>query len=377
MTSRHPLSRILPLATGVALATMPAQANPLSFTNDSGGTVTFYGQFSPSWLHFDDGDETYDNLVDNTHSNTRLGFTFEQDLANGQNLLFRFETGLAIPGSGGFSQRDDDPDWVWEKTDLRFIDLAWSGGFGTFSIGQGSMATDGVTGNDFSGTTLVSTVTTADTAGSYFFREDDGGGLSDIALKSAFATFDGDRKGRIRYDTPSWNGFSLAVGYGTDVLKDYWDNTYYDIAATYRGEFSDVKLAGGIGYAWVDYDDSDDTGESWAGSVSALHGATGLNGSLAVGAQKDGGHYTYGKIGWITGIWNFGATAFSADYYYGEDFGHDGSESKQWGLQAAQSFDDWNLEAFVGYANYSFDGDDGSPDYQDASSVMTGLRWKF
>ena len=359
------------------VSALPAMANPLTFTNDSGGTVKLFGQVSPSYLHFDDGHKSYDNVLDNSHSNTRVGLLFDQDFDNGQHLQFKFETGLGIPTSADYSQRDKNPDWVWEKTDLRYIDLAWSGGFGTITIGQGSMATDDVTGHDFSETTLISSVTTADTAGAYFFRAKHSDELSSYNVSSVYQNLDGDRKGRIRYDTPVWRGFSLGAAVGTDILSNYWNDTYYDLALSYNNEFDGIRLGAGIGYAWVNYENDSHTGESWSGSVSALHLATGLNGTMTFGAQKDGGHYTYTKLGWIAEFWDVGSTAFSVDYYYGKDFAHDGTKSQQWGVQAQQKFDDLHLEAFLGYGAYDFDGKDSDPTYRNAKSFMTGVRWRF
>lgn len=350
-----------------------ALADPLWITNESGGEVTFYGQLSPTYLGFDDGSETDGNIADNTHSNSRVGFNFDQTFGNGQKLRFTFETALGAPQSSAYSQ-DAAPTWTWEKTDLRKIDLVWSGDFGAISFGQGSMASDGVAGNDFSKTTMASAVATSDTAGSYFFRLKNGD-LSNVALGDVYSDFDGGRKGRIRYDTPERDGLRLAVAYGTDVLKDTGDKTYYDVAVLYENQIKDVEYAAGFGYAWVDQDDAD-TGESWAGSFSAVHKPTGLNGTFAAGSEKDGGNYGYVKIGWIGDLWSVGYTGFSADYYVGRDFGSDGSESSQWGIQAAQKFDDWNLEAYIGFAEYSF-SDKTDDSYKDASSVIGGVRWKF
>ncbi len=360
--------------TGTTLAalTMATTAMGQSYSNDTGGSVTFYGQASPAYLQFDDGEKSYGDLVDNTRSNTRVGFLLDQVLGNGQKLVFNFETALGAPGSSSFSQ-DSDPVWTWEKTDLRKIDLAWSGTFGTFSIGQGSMASDGIATNDLSGTTMASTVTTADSAGGYLFRLGDGD-LSDVTIGNVFSDFDGGRKGRVRYDTPSFNGFTLAASYGQEILAEDDDRDFYDIAAFYQGDAGDMKVRAGLGYAWVE--DDGDTSEAYAGSVSVLHGPTGLNGTLAAGGRPDGAHYVYGKAGWIANLTDVGGTAFSADYYSGQDFGTDGSESTQWGVQATQNFDDLNLEAYLGYAAYTFDDDSGA-DYQDASSVLAGIRWKF
>lgn len=362
--------------TGSAAIFLPTatHADPLSYSNDSGGAVTFYGQLSPTYLGFDDGEETYSNLADNAHSNSRVGFDIDQDFANGTKLRFKFETALGAPQSSDFSQ-DAEPIWTWEKTDLRKIEFIFSGEFGTVSLGQGSMVTDGVAKQDLSLTDMASTVTTNDTAGSYYFRNANGS-LSDVALSDVFDTFDGSRKGRIRYDTPHWNGLSVGLSYGTDILSNYGDTFYYDLGAYYAAELGDVQYAAGLGYGWKRPSDSDETAEEWSGSLSVLHKPSGINGTVATGAEIDGGRYLYGKIGWIADFWAGGATALSADYYGGRDFLTDGSDSTQWGLQAVQYVDEWNLQAYLGYAEYAFK-DDIVADYLDASSLLAGVRWNF
>ncbi|MBV1886827.1 MAG: hypothetical protein KUG61_07080, partial [Parvibaculaceae bacterium] len=67
-------------ASAAALATAiasPAFAGP-TYENDTGGSFTWYGQFDPSFQSYDDGTETYNRLVDNSGSNSRIGFRLKQ-----------------------------------------------------------------------------------------------------------------------------------------------------------------------------------------------------------------------------------------------------------------------------------------------------------
>ena len=73
---------------------------------------------------------------------------------------------------------------------------------------------------------------------------------------------------------------------------------------------------------------------------------------------------------------NQGDTAVSVDYYDGSDFVMSGSDSTSWGIQAVQSFDDLSLQAYLGYRVHSFDDDSGA-DYQDISSLLLGVVWRF
>lgn len=368
-------TRLIAAATSVLALSVPAHAE-LKYSNDTGGSALFYGQLSPAYLHVDDGEDTDGNLVDNTRSNSRVGVFLDQELSNGQMLRFNFEAALGAPQSSGFSL-DEEPDWDWERTDIRKVELIWSGDFGKISAGQGSMASDGIATTDNSRTIMASTVTVPDAAGSYDFRLKDGS-RSGVTVGSVFTDFDGGRRNRLRYDTPKFGGVSdgggvsLALAYGEEILNRDDDATYYDIGLFYGDTVGDLNLAGGLGYAWKD---DDKVTESYAGSFSLVHTPTGLNGTVAAGGDPDGGSYGYIKLGWIADFWDVGYTAFSADYYSGTDLGGDGSDSTSAGVQVTQKIDSLNMEAYLGYNRLGYDDD--TANYQDIDVVLTGIRWKF
>jgi hypothetical protein len=359
----------------LAAGAVSAQS-PLKFSNETGGSADFYGQLSPTFQSFDDGSESYSNLQDNSHSNSRLGFNIRQKFGE-DTLRFNAETSLALPSTDGWSQSAEDQVWDWEKGDLRKLEVIYSSArFGTFYAGQGSMATDGVAESDLSRTTLTSgSNSAADSAGGFFFRDDDTDDLTGTSIGRAYGNFDGSRRLRLRYDTPDFNGFTVAAAYGTNWLNDDDEDTYYDIALRYGNEFGDVEVAGGIGYAVRDRESGDDTTQ-WMGSIAAIHNPTGVNGAVAIGAQDDGGSYYYLKGGITRDFVSWGATSFAVDYYSGSDFARDGSESEHWGIHFAQRVDDENLDIYAGYRMYSFE-DETSVSFADASSILAGLRWRF
>lgn len=344
-------------------------AGAQTFENETGGSVRFYGQFSPTYLSFGDGEATTDNLVDNANSNTRLGFVIDQPAWDG-GLTLTFETALGFVQSSEVSQDDTPPALAWERTDLRKFEAAYSAEFGKLSLGQGSMASDGVATLDASGTGIVGSVTVADVAGAFKFREE-GGALSSVTVGKAFKDYDGGRRFRIRYDTPKFSGFSVAVAYGQNILAEDDDTDYYDIGLTWSGTQGDMELAAAVGYAW---DDGDETTERYAGSFSMLHTPTGLNLSLSAGADPDAGSYGYAKAGWKGDLIAQGPTAFSIDYYDGSDIANDDSSSEAVGLSAVQTFTDMDLEVYLGYRAYSYDD---TAAYQDADSFLFGARYKF
>jgi hypothetical protein len=356
--------------TVLAAGCIGGLASAQTFTDETGGKVTAYGQFSPIYLGYDDGEKSYGNAADNAISNSRVGLRLDRPLSDGLTFGVVLETALGAPQSSDFSQ-DGGPDWAWEETDLRKFEMTLGGDFGKIHLGQGSMATDGVAERDLSGTTLAGYVNRADTAGGYAFRET-GGELSGITITDAFKDYDGSRKFRIRYDTPDWNGASVRMAYGDDILTEGDEAHYYDIAVSYGSTLGTVEMDGALGYSWKD--DGGAMTEAWMGSFSAIHRPSGIDGTIAAGGDAESGSYVYGKLGLIRAWLSVGSTALSVDYYSGTDFATKPSASESWGFQAVQTFDDVNLEAYLSYASYSFDGD---ASYQDGSSTTMGLRWKF
>ena len=145
------------LRSGAAVTSLmlaaPALAGP-TYTTDNGGSFNWYGQFNPAFQSVDDGVQDYNRLVDNASSNSRVGFWLEQ--AYGANTLrFNFETAFSFRSSDGVSQSSKGDVISWSRSNIRFVDFQFeTENYGTFSAGQGSMASDGVAYADFSGTGL-------------------------------------------------------------------------------------------------------------------------------------------------------------------------------------------------------------------------------
>ena len=358
-------------AIALAAAAAPAMAE-LKYDNNSGGSVLLYGQFSPAFQWVDDGADSYSTLVDNAHSNTRVGMLLTQPMGQGT-FTFTFETALGLRSSDGVSQSGKPDAFDWDRTKLRKIDAAYdTGEYGKFYLGQGSMATDGLAENDFSGTGMATYNGIGDSAGSFEFRTS-GGALSGISISDVAPSLDGGRRGRIRYDTPSFSGFTVSVAAGEEILASGSDDNFYDIALRYAGEFGGGEVAGGLGFSRKDSGgtDTDDT----FGSVAVLLDS-GFNFAFAAGSRDSGGDYLYGKAGYQADWLAVGRTAVSIDIYDGSDFVTAGSDTQVLGVGASQMIDDQNLELYIGYRMYDFSDTSGTS-YQDIDSILAGARWKF
>lgn len=371
---------ILPaaVAAGAVLSAGSAVAGP-KYTNQSGGTMWYYGQLSPMYLSADDGAETTDEFVDNSVSNSRAGIWIVQPFSNGMEFSFNLETALGFRSSSGLSQLNEgDRDWFdWDQKDIRKVDLSLKTEYGTFWAGQGSMASDGAGQIDHSGTTLAGYVSYSDTAGSILLRGSDGT-LSSVTIGNAFASYDGGRYGRVRYETPDFAGFSVSAAWGQEILDKDSDDEYWDAALRYKGGFGLFSLSAALAYQSRMRPGAEDRNDTFfSGSIEH---ASGANFTLGLGERNTAGTYVYTKLGYKADWLPVGTTAVSVDYYHADDMALTGtatsSSSDAIGVELVQSFYDYNLEAYMGYRSYSFDDNSGTS-YADASTVLVGARWKF
>ena len=311
------------LATEAAAQGIP----PLQTEFANGATLRFYGQINKGILNYDDGidNETY-YVIDNDNSSTRFGFEYDQSFGE-----WTFENvnefTYAPYSTGNINIIDDSPsseDYEWSNDNIRKIDFTLEHDrYGKFWIGQGSMATDGIAEIDLSGTDVIGYSGVGDSASAQIIRFSDPTLFfaDNPQIGQAFQNYDGGRLTRLRYDTPSFSGFSVAFAFGQDLLsgdEDDRDINQYDVALDLRARVRQLRgRSGGIGYYA-----NDDDAEVWAGSVSALHTPTGVSGTFAAGTQdfeSDSSTYWYGKLGLLREFVAWGGSAAAIDYYSGDD----------------------------------------------------------
>lgn len=334
------------------------------------GGFDLYGHLSFGILDYDDSVESRSYLVNNSNATSRFGFNYDIPRADGGNLRLNFETSFGLVSSAGVNIVDGTGDAIdFDRTSLRRFEAIYrTAGMGTVSVGQGSMASDGTAGSDFSGTALVANSSIADLAGGQFFR-DASDAVTGVTIAGASNNFNGGRRFRLRYDTPSFAGFELAVAYGQEVLREGVDDDFYDIALGYSGEAGAFRTLGSLGYRWAGED------AFVLGSFAFLHAPTGLNAALAAGRQQDGASYGYVKLGVVQEWFAMGSTALSVDLYSGHDFLSDGSRTDSWSVALVQTIDAANSEVFAVYRNHAFD--EIAQDYQDGRAIFVGGRWRF
>jgi hypothetical protein len=345
---------------------------PLTFDTPL-GVVTLYGQVNLAYQSFDDGGTTTDGIVDNGNWNTRLGFLVYKPLGD-ITLRARFESGLSLRNSAMISQ-DFTPDWIdWDRIWLRWFEVAMDSPFGTLSGGQGSSASDATAGLDDSFTFHAGATDSTDGFGAFRFR-DVNGNLTPVSVGQVNNSFDGARRFRLRYDTPKYQGFTLASSYGVNILTKGDDNDYYDVALRWQDDIGDVAVRSAIGYQWIDVPNGANA-ERVAGSVSAIHTPTGLNVAFSSGQQIDGASYYWMRAGWRWDMIEAGTTSVSVDYYNGSDFLTDGAKSENYGLYLVQTIDAASLDLYAGWRRFGYSDRTGIS-YQDADGFLVGCRFAF
>lgn len=336
--------------------------------------LSLSGQVNRGLLFVDDGEETEVHNVDNDASSTRIRFIGEADASDTLTVGAAIEVQLESNSTADVNQLTTSSGAGTDNFTQRRLEVYFSDkNLGKLWLGQGWTASEGTSEEDLSGTALAGYSDTDLLAGGQIFRnadntlaltENNGKALN---VKSAFTNMDGlGRNDRVRYDTPSFGGFTLATSLTQGEAKD--------VVVKYKAGYEGVKVAAALAY--VDLD-STDVEDQVNGSVSLLLDG-GLNATFAAGSQSTADNrdpsFYYTKLGYKMGV-----HAFSVDYHRSDDTlsgaAAVGDEATSYGAQYVRTIKDWSTEAYVGIRNYELDRT-GS-DFQDVLGVLAGARVKF
>jgi hypothetical protein len=329
--------------------------------------LTLSGQVNRAVNLADDGDSTKAYFVDNNASNTRFRLIGTGKVTDDFTIGTRFEVALTSNSSSEVSQDDED---AGDFSDVRWGEVSFdSKRFGKLSLGKGDTASNNSAEVDLSRTDVVQYSSVADIAGGLQFRDNDND-LTGISMSDTFKNLDGlSREDRVRYDTPSFYGFSLASSAVSDQRWDaslWWGGQGYGFKAAAAAAVSDPN--------------EDNADLRYDGSFSILHEATGLNLTLSGGLQEqnDQGDNSnlYAKAGWIASLFSFGDTAFGVDYTQSTNFPTGSDDGYSVGAAIVQEIDDFGTEIYAQYRLYSLDRS-GAPGVQDLNVGTVGARVKF
>ena len=327
------------------------------------------GQVNRAVNIIDDGKNTDAYFVDNDASNSRVRFIGTAKASDDLTVGSRIEVAFAPNDSSQVNQNTEDSGNFFDE---RWVEVSLtSKRFGKVSLGKGDSASNNTAEVDLSKTDVVQYASIADIAGGMLFRQTSGDNrLTTVKVSDAFKDLDGlSRKDRLRYDTPTFYGFSLA---GSLISDQRWDASLW-----WGGQGLGFKAAGAAAIADPN---QDNTNYQYDGSFSLLHEATGLNLTLSAGLLdydgRNAGANLWGKLGWLTRFFPVGQTAFAVDYDRSTNFPTGTDKGYSVGGAVVQQFDDYGTELYVQYRLYSLDRD-VEPSVENMNVGTIGARVKF
>ena len=337
----------------------------------SGPEWDIYGQLNFGVMAVDDGANRDAYFAENPNVPSRFGVFLTLVDSGTATLQFNFETGFGFTGLDDVSPQNDGFEIDMDRSVLRKFEVIYdSADFGRLSFGQGSMASDGASGADLTGTGLAIGPAIGDLGGNTEFLLPNGM-QSGIFASDAYDDLDGPRRFRIRYDTPERNGLRLSVAYGQEVLRAGNNLNYRDVSLSYARQTDAFEIEAATSYEWVDNNE-----ERFLASASIHHVPTGLTAALATGHNQIGsGEYAYVKLGVIRDLFDAGPTSVALEYYRGSDFASFGMRSRAVGIGAVQHVAALNLDVVFAHRLLALSAP--AADYQDITVTMLGARWRF
>jgi predicted porin len=319
------------------------------------------GQVNRAGMYVDDGESAKWFFVDNDNSSTRFRFRGSNDFENGWKVGFLWEVEMQSNASNKMSM-DEDGDTTDVNFNERHMDV-WIEKWGTLRLGQGDTASNGTAEVDLSGTDVAVYSAVGDVGGNFEFR--DGSDKTGITVGSSRSNFDGlSRKDRVRYDTPNWAGF-FASG-------SVENQSQFDMAARYAGDFGWARFAAAAGYA--NFGTSSDTKDDEISSSASMLFDFGLNLTASYAyqwADNNNPWNLFGKIGYQF----LEKHAASVQYSRTENLSADDDKGDTFGV--GYVFAPWkSVELYGTYYLHMLDRDEGTnPD--DINILMGGARVKF
>lgn len=377
--------RQLPLVTAIALVgasgLVHAQAESKSRNILSGSdavSLSISGQVNRAVLVVEDGEETTLLNVDNNASSSRIRFIASSNNKGPWSAGAALETEFRLNNSYTIDQTDEGQDDVSAYRHRRLEVYFANENLGKVWLGQGWTASEGVTENDLSGTAIAGYSEVNTTSGGILFRNKDTNLLSDVALRDVSNNLDGlGRNTRIRYDTPTFNGFQLR----TSVVNQGG----VDAALFYDGSTDRLKIAAGVAYANTNEANGtprtpNSVDDQVSGSVSVLDSSGfSITAAYGIGNKVDSSidelTFMYTKLGYQTSLVSVGKTYFSVDYAQTEDLELQGDSATVYGVQALQKITDIGTDVYAGLRTLSLDRT--GVEYEDNLVAIVGARVTF
>ncbi len=393
------LTRVITAALLAGTVAAPAFAgddavlNSYSHTGSKGKLkVTLYAQVNPAMIYIDDGLDSEIFFAMNDASSERLGLKakgkIDENWSGGAKVEFQFEQSASDK-----IEFNDASAGVSSTPDMRKLEF-WltRKGFGKISMGLGDMASNGSAESDLSGTKALGYANVDAHLEDVNFVV--GGVRNGAQIEDFIKVEDGhSRQRRIRFDTESFNGFSVAAAYGWEQGANNNTNTavgggavtpdeyLYDIALRYAGEVGGVKVKAAAAHAWNHGGTKDKDVTDLSVSVVAPGGinftAAWEQQDLPLSTDVDSDVY-YTKLGYQTKeLCDWGKTSFAAEYAWSDDFNNTrGNEGTIMGLGVVQKVKALNSELYLGWRRYEAENAANTA-FEDIDSITFGGKVKL
>lgn len=206
------------------------------------------GQVNRAIIAADNGQDQGIGFVDNHSSDTRFGFKGSQDVNPDLSVGFDYVIGLGSNQSNKFDVNKGNAGLGGGSAiQSRQANVYLEGDFGKFTLGRQDGAANSTSKVDLSGLTDLGggSVVNDYMGGLSFLSSNPGpnGSYSTTSVSSVYSSFDAlSRQDAIRYDTPSYNGFTVAASLDQGQA--------YEFAPRYKTEFSNgTKFEAALDYA--------------------------------------------------------------------------------------------------------------------------------
>ena len=344
--------------------------------------LTLSGQINRSINTVDDGNDTDAYFVDNENASTRFRILGETAEYEGWKALSLFEFEYLSNRSLTVNQLNQSGN---EQISRRLLDLGLSNNrYGSVFLGHGWMASDGTSELDISGVTTPAWPSIHFGYGGMLFTDDAGivdtdpatAGIQGRSVFAAMDSLDGlSRRDRIRYNTPVVAGFQLSASVAADDA--------YDAALRWSGSTDWAQFLVGASY-WADEESAGGfDGMSASGTIRLAGNDAWYDGISLVGAvarkefddRANEPFYWYGKLAYVTDIWEFGRTGFAVNYASYDEFAAVDEKGEMVGVGFSQNVDPLGLELYANINFLTLDSD--SFDYNDMTVLQTGAMVRF
>jgi hypothetical protein len=331
--------------------------------------ISVDGQVDMLGFNADDSDYNRVYFATNSGSPNKLNvdslYQFDDDLTIGSQL----QLGLYVNPSNSITQANP----ASSRIDIRRAEIyLFSKNWGAVWLGQGETASENTSHVDLSPTKVVGRAPVQDVGGGLYFNNSS----ASPQVKNVFNSLDGlGRKVRLRYNTPSFYGFSLATSASSSSRED--------VALRYGAKLGESKLAAELAYTTpvsVGTNGQLARGNELNGSFSVLFpvglSVTGSGGELmASNAGRQHPYFFYLKPGYQFKPSRYGLTAFSVDYGRYKAFDQGADMATAYGAQALQNFDDLDLGLYAAYRQFELKR--SGSDFHPIHLFMLGAIYRF